>query len=109
MSIPANRFILSLLCACSEGLGADARIPACSFGNPPGPWIPCESTNTGRGRQSGNTRHYPQPSIRRPSSGNCRKLSPILIVHLTQSFDEVEHRHARLSLGFETGTVRKIT
>src|SRR5271163_2978126 len=103
MSIPANRFILSLLCACSEGLGADARIPACSFGNPPGPWIPCESTNTGRGRQSGNTRHYPQPLRRRTSPGTADKLSAFLTVTLTQPFDEVEHRHARLSLGFETG------
>lgn len=46
-------------------------------GTQPGPWIPCESTNTGRGRPSGNTRHHPQPSIRRPSSGTADQFSHI--------------------------------
>ena len=76
-------------------------------GTKPGPWIPCESTNTGRGRPSGNTRHHPQPSIRRPSSGTIDQFSHILTVHLTQAVDEIKDRDAGFDVGLEAAPVQQ--
>src|SRR5580700_4904408 len=90
MSIPANRFILSSLFRRPRSRSSYS----CLFvRNPPGPWIPCESTNTGRGRLSGNTRHYPQPLRRRPSPGTADKLSVFLTVTLTQALEHQQSIH----------------